>query len=145
MTISTSAVRKPAKKTAAKKTAAPRRAAARDTEPGGQATAAVELDSSRPAPERDVFQIFSIDGVPYYAPTAPTANVELTYLYKVRHEGELLAGAYLIEELVGHEGYVALMNYAPLTREDLERIVKVLFEAVQGAAGAGPKGGLRIG
>jgi hypothetical protein len=136
------------RKTAPKKTAAPKRApraAVAATVPQDEPDYGIELDSSRPVAAPDVFPIFRIDGVQYYAPARPKANVELTYLYKTRHEGELLAGAYLIEELVGHDGYVALMNYGPLTTDDLERIIKVLFEAVQGASAAGPKGGLRIG
>lgn len=136
-----------ARKTAAKKTAAPRPARAVKPVPAAPeaALAGVVLDSGRDTPAVDVFPIFAIDGVQYYAPTRPAARVELTYLYKLRHEGTEMAAAYLMEELIGHDGYVALMNYPPLTSDDIEQIVGLLREAVQGAATSGPKGKLRIG
>jgi hypothetical protein len=139
-----------ARKAAAKKTAAPR---PRVVKPRPVAAVVAEgpvegivLDADRPVTPVDVFEIFAIGDKRYFAPVRPHARVELTYLYKIRHEGPDQANGYLLEELVGHDGYVALMNYEALEADDLDRIFNLLREAIQGAAAAmnGPKGRLRI-
>lgn len=140
------------RKNAAKKTVprAPRAAKPRPapvSEAVADGAAGIVLDPKREVVAPDVFPIFAIGDVQYYAPARPHARVELTYLYKIRHEGPDQANGYLIEEMVGHDGYVALMEYEALTREDLDRIFDLLQEAVRGAAAAmsGPKGRLKIG
>jgi hypothetical protein len=141
-----------ARKTAVKKTAAPAartravkpRAAAKPKSAAAPAVSGVMLAAARPAPPPDMFPIFAIGDVQYHAPAQPRAHVELTYLWKIRHEGPQLATAYLLEELLGIDAYVALMNYEALTAQDLSQIVDLLRSAVQGAATAVPKEGLRI-
>jgi hypothetical protein len=141
-----------ARKSAAKKTTAPRVPRVVKPRPAVVAEAeqpavgGIVLDADRPVAPVDVFEIFAIGDKRYYAPARPHARVELTYLYKTRHEGPDAANGYLLEELVGHEGYVALMGYEALTADDLDRIFGLLREALQGAAAAmnGPKGKLRI-
>ena len=138
-----------ARKTAAKKTTAPRAPRApRPVRPVEEVTRpALEglvLEANQPAQPPDTFPIFAIGDVQYYAPASPPVNVELTYLWKIRHEGTRLATAYLLEELLG-DGYVALMNYPALTAESLAQIVALLREAMDKASPAGPKEQLRIG
>ena len=139
-----------ARKAAAKKAAAPR--APRAVQPRLAAVPeasvpAVEglvLDPARPVQPPDTFPIFALGDVQYYAPAEPSVNVELTYLYKIRHEGTRLATSYLLEELLG-DGYVALMNFKALTGDDLARIVALLREAMDRGVAAGPKDELKIG
>lgn len=102
------------------------------------------LDPGRQVQPPNTFPIFALGDVQYYAPARPPVNVELTYLWKIRHEGARLATSYLLEKLLG-DGYLALMNYEALTGEDLARIVELLRETVEEASPAGPKDELRIG
>jgi hypothetical protein len=128
------------RKAAPKKRAAATRAAADDD----GVRAPVVLDPEREAAPVDTFLIFAIGDQRYYAPLRPHATVELKYLYLLRHEGTEQANGYLLETLVGHDGYVALMNYDALEAEDLTRIFTALQEAVRGAATNGPKETLKI-
>jgi hypothetical protein len=137
MAATTAGTRKPpAKKKAA---AAPRRTATAAVPSASvpedvEARASVVLDPDREVAPPDMYPIFAIN---------PRASVELKFLWMVRHEGEAQANAFLLEELVGPDGFMALMNYDALTPGDLERIFAALREAVEGAATRGPKGGLR--
>jgi hypothetical protein len=133
---------------AKKRAAAPRRAvntAAGDSVYDDPAREPVVLDPEREAPPADMFPIFAIGDKQYYAPIRPHARVEITYLYLCRHEGPDAANGYILEELVGTEGYVALMGYEGLTRDDLNRIFEALIDSIQkSSAMKGPKGGLTI-
>jgi hypothetical protein len=146
MAATTAGTRKPpAKKKAA---AAPRRTATAAVPSASvpedvEARASVVLDPDREVAPPDMVPIFAIGDTRYYAPINPRASVELKFLWMVRHEGEAQANAFLLEELVGPDGFMALMNYDALTPGDLERIFAALREAVEGAATRGPKGGLR--
>jgi hypothetical protein len=51
----------------------------------------------------------------------------------MRTQGEASGASYMLEALLGAEGYNALLNFDDLTEEDLEKIVNIAFGLVAGA------------
>lgn len=85
--------------------------------------------------EQEKVDLFTIDGQTYSIPAKPRANIALKYLRNVRVEGQDFAAGVMLEDLLGEEGYTALMEYDDLTMEDLNAIMmaaqKVLLGAIE--------------
>jgi hypothetical protein len=55
--------------------------------------------------------LFFIDDVPYTVPKAPRQTIGLKYLQILHEEGEGEATFFLMTEMLGEEGYQALLDY----------------------------------
>jgi hypothetical protein len=100
--------------------------------------------TSKPAVDREMVDLFSIDDVTYQMPKRVGANIALGYMKLVRTHGQEAAIGWALEKVLGEDAYTALMNCDEVTAEDLETIMKVVHDNVMGAVenpkGHGPKG-----
>ncbi len=87
----------------------------------------------------EMVPLFYIDDVEYKAPARFPVNIALKYLRMTRKEGQDNAVSWLLEKVLGEEGYDALMDYDALTAEQLEGVVKLVTSRVVGALES-PKG-----
>lgn len=90
--------------------------------------------------------LFVLGGTDYTIPAKPRINVALKYLRVARKEGEAIAAAGLLEDLLGAEGFEALTDWDDLTPEQFEAVIEAAvkhtlgaLEAVKGNAGRGPR------
>lgn len=110
--------------------------------PGGM----VDLDA-KPRDHTPVgrVELFRLDGVVYTIPDRTRANIGLKYLWLEKEQGTGPAEQWLLEELVGEDGYRALMEYDHLETEDMERIMTIAQRVVLGSLereeGKGPEPG----
>jgi len=88
--------------------------------------------TSKPAEEVETIELFSIDGVSYTIPNKARVNVGLKYMKLMREQSPTAADAWLLEELVGKEGFEALTGYDDLSAEILEQIVAAAAKVVLG-------------
>jgi hypothetical protein len=86
----------------------------------------IELVSDPDAPEAERIPLFSIDGTTYSMPTEVDAAASLRVLDVQRRQGEQSALSYALEELVGSEGYQALLNFRGLKKGQLENIMELV-------------------
>lgn len=91
----------------------------------------IEL-TSKPAAERSMVDLFSIDGVMYQMPVNLGANVALGYMKLARTHGQEAAMGWALEKVIGEAGYNALMECDEITTADLETIMKVVHDNVMG-------------
>lgn len=77
--------------------------------------------------------LFYINDTEYTVTTRPGVNVGLKYLHLNRTQGEAIAFDYLLEKLLGAEGYQALMDYDDLTQEQFQQICEVAAKLTLGA------------
>jgi hypothetical protein len=89
------------------------------------------LTTSTEPPDR--VTLFYIDDREYSVTLKPGVNVGLRYLHLVRTVGENQAMDYLLEKLLGSEGYQALMDYDDLTSEQFQQICEVASKLTLGA------------
>jgi hypothetical protein len=99
---------------------------------GQGGTVAVELVTTKDTTAPEMVELFSIDGKSYSIPAKPKFNIVLRYMKVVREEGSQAAEAYLLEELLGEEGFEALCSYEDLTAEQFEAVKKVATKVVLG-------------
>jgi hypothetical protein len=92
---------------------------------------------NRAADER--IPAFSIDGVTYSILTKPKTNQGLRYIHISRTQGQSAGIDYMLETLLGKDGYQALMDFDDLTEDDLEAVIKAASGIMAGAVEA-PKG-----
>jgi hypothetical protein len=93
--------------------------------------------AKKPAAVKRV-ELFSIDGEVYSVPTSVSRNVGLKYVHIARKEGPEAAADYMLESLLGQEGYEALINFEDLSEDDLKNIVEACSH-IMVAASKGPK------
>jgi hypothetical protein len=79
--------------------------------------------------------------VEFWVPKRRMARLSLTYMRKVRHEGDNSATAWLLEEVLGTEAYEDLMDDEQLEDDELAQIFAIVTNAVMGAKD--PKGSSR--
>ncbi|MCX4750897.1 hypothetical protein OG455_41185 [Kitasatospora sp. NBC_01287] len=89
------------------------------------------LTSSTAPAER--VPLFYIDDREYSVTLKPGVNVGLKYLHLSRTIGEAQAMDYLLEKLLGAEGYQALMDYDDLTQEQFQGICEIASRLTVGA------------
>jgi hypothetical protein len=73
--------------------------------------------------QTETVELFELDGVSYHIPAVPRLNISLKYLRLAREKGETYAIAYLLEALIGREGWEALTDYDDLKPEEFQQIV----------------------
>lgn len=95
--------------------------------------AVVDLVSTSDGPAPDLVDLFSIDGKMYQIPAKVRANQGLKFLWLAKTKDEQTAGIVMLEELVGSEGFQALMNYDQLKPEHLEQIITAVVTVLLGA------------
>jgi hypothetical protein len=113
------------------KTPAARRPA-RKPAPAADTYEPVHLPEETEVPEERV-PLFYIGDREYSVVKRPGVNIALQYLHLTRTKGETIAQDFLLEELLGVEGYEALRNYNALKPEQFERIVEVANELTMGS------------
>lgn len=85
-------------------------------------------------PKRDV--LFRLDGKEYEVCINPPASLMLRYMDRVRKWGPTAAISWLLEELVGGEGYEALLASPKVSQKDFGRISDAAVRIVMGRAAA---------
>jgi hypothetical protein len=92
----------------------------------------LRLKSGRAEPiERE--PIFYIDDVEYTIPVRMRANEALECLHVFRTRGDEVATDFLLEKLLGKDGYQALLAYDGLEPEHLQQIIEIATERMMGA------------
>ena len=131
------AKRAPARRAPAKPKAGPPAPAAKPGETPADIVAddALTITTTPRKPGRRVV-IFYVDGKPYSVPEEPPANWTLNYMDAIRRHGELVASTWLMETMLGTEGYNVLRSNRDMTDEQLAQVVV----KIQDQLGKGPKG-----
>jgi hypothetical protein len=95
----------------------------------------IELDSTEkeePAKEERI-PVFSINGKTYDMPAQIKPHIALKYLWLIKDSGGDYATAWLMEAVLGKEGFQALADYEPLTVAQLDHIKNIVQDAAMGA------------
>jgi len=96
----------------------------------------LRLTTSRKGTARKRAPLFYIDDTEYTTEVNPSPARGLKYLHLLRTEGADVATQYMLETLIGKDGYEALMDYEDLTDEQLEQVItaasKIMLGAVEG-------------
>jgi hypothetical protein len=94
----------------------------------------VKLSTTAERAPVEMVPLFWIDDVEYGMPKKIRPNVSLKYLRMIRQQGQDVAGAWLLEEVIGAEAYEALMNYDALEEEHLNKVMAIVEQHVLGQA-----------
>jgi hypothetical protein len=93
----------------------------------------VSLHSAREkSPERRI-PAFSIDGKVYTILTRPRTNQALRYVNIARKQGSEQAADFMLEVLLGADGYEALLAFEDLTEENLTEVIEACSRIMTGA------------
>ncbi len=84
--------------------------------------------------------LFYIDDQVYTIAAKPRPNVALRYMYTLKTRGEQIATAQLLEDLLGHDAYLALMDHDDLEQEQLTAIMQIAQKLTMGALEAATSG-----
>ena len=106
----------------------------------------VSLRSAINPPMDQRVDAFSINGTMYTILTRPKTNVGLRYIHLARTRGSEIAVDFMLEVLLGNEGYQALMDFDDLTEDDLKAVIDAASKIMAGAVEApkeAPKNGSR--
>lgn len=77
--------------------------------------------------------LFSIDDTMYSVTKKPGVNVGLQFLHLFRTQGEAPATDYLLDKLLGPEGYAALREYDDLTPAQFRQICQIAIKLALGS------------
>lgn len=80
--------------------------------------------------------LFTVDDKEYFLWVNPPASVGLAYLKRVKTKGQEDAAVWLLEQMIGEDGYEALTNLPNLKEEDLDRIMEICKQYSMGDEGA---------
>lgn len=78
-------------------------------------------------------ELFRLAGTVYTIPARVRVNIALKYLWLATKQGEAIADQYLLQEMLGIEGYQALMGYDDLKLDQLNRIMAAAQKTVLGS------------
>jgi hypothetical protein len=92
----------------------------------------VEIVSIPDGDEAEPIPVFSIDGEVHTMPARFPASMALEALDRMRHEGEIPATAWMLEEALGTESYQALKSCRALTGDHLKAIMERVTNHVMG-------------
>jgi hypothetical protein len=92
----------------------------------------IEINPTAADQPVEMTDLFSLNGVTYQVPAKPRLNLALRYLKARRESGEMEAASLLLEQMVGGEGFDALMNYDDLTPEILEQVTTAAAKLAMG-------------
>jgi hypothetical protein len=107
---------------------------AEQTKPG-----IVSLRSAKNAAAGKRIPAFSVNGTVYSILTTPRLNQGMRYVHIARTKGSEQAVDYMLEVLLGEDGYEALLGFDDLTEADLEAVINAASRIMAGAVDA-PKG-----
>jgi len=93
----------------------------------------VSLRSAANPPRAERVPAFSINGTVYTILTRPRTNVGLKYIHLARTKGAEIAVDFMLETLLGTEGYAALMDFDDLTEADLTAVIEAASRVMAGA------------
>jgi hypothetical protein len=110
----------------------------------GDGVNVISLRSAINPPEQERIPAFSINGVTYSILTRPKTNTGLKYIHLARTRGSEIAIDYMLETLLGREGYEALIDFDDLTEDDLKAVIDAASKIMAGAVEA-PKDKQRRG
>lgn len=104
----------------------------------------IELDSTveDETTEVDTIPVFSINGITYSMPTSIRPHVALKYLWLLKERSPDYATSWLMEAVLGREGFQALVDYEPLTPAQFDAIKDIVQNAALGVTedpGKAPK------
>lgn len=87
--------------------------------------------STAPIPT-DREDLFEIDGVAYSIPVEVHGSMALEAMRLTREKGEVWATDWVMEQMIGAEGYKALIKCKTATKAEVTAIQKVIREKVFG-------------
>lgn len=94
--------------------------------PGEEKLSKLEFFTEDSVEEEQKFEeVFSIDGKPYYLWVNPPPNIGLDYLARVKEGGTEAAIVWLLEQMIGEDGYKALRTYKGLKRKQLSQVIQI--------------------
>ena len=93
----------------------------------------VSLNSAKNPPREDRIPAFAINGTTYSILTKPRTNQGLKYVHLARTKGSEIAIDYMLEVLLGVEGYDALREFDDLTEDDLKAVIDAASRIMAGA------------
>ena len=96
----------------------------------------VSLNSARHPPAEERIPAFSINGTTYSILIKPRTNQGLKYVHLARTRGSEIAIDYMLEVLLGAEGYSALREFDDLTEDDLKAVIDAASRIMAGAVEA---------
>jgi len=99
----------------------------------------VSLRSAINPPVAERVPAFSINGTMYSILTKPRVNTGLKYVHLARTKGAEIAVDFMLETLLGVDGYQALMDFDDLTEDDLTAVINAATRIMAGAV-ENPKG-----
>ena len=76
--------------------------------------------------------LFIIDDVEYTVLKKPRPNIGLKYMRVLKEQGQEIAIAGLLEDMLGREGYVALTECEDLTEEEFEAVMALVQKLALG-------------
>lgn len=91
----------------------------------------IKIESTT-TPSNDREPLFSIDGREYTIPKEVPGNLALQAIERMRVEHELAVVAWIMEQLLGKEGYRALLDCKAVTRKQLAQITEICRLKVMG-------------
>lgn len=97
----------------------------------------ISLTSKKDREEIKTVPLFSIDGKEYSAPAEVPLNVGLKYGNIARRKGEEAAADYMLEQMLGEEGYEALINFDDLSEDDFKNVLEACQNIMVGAVNKG--------
>jgi hypothetical protein len=96
-------------------------------------TEVIALTSKKSSRKKEVLTLFSIDGKDYSIPSEIRPNQAMQIMKVFRKQGDTAGVDFMLEVLLGSEGYEALLAFDDLESDDLEKIIKIAFQMVVGA------------
>jgi hypothetical protein len=96
----------------------------------------VSLHSAKNPPSEERIDAFAINGTTYSILTKPRTNQGLKYIHLARTRGSEIAIDYMLEVLLGREGYQALIDFDDLTEDDLKAVIDAASRIMAGAVEA---------
>ena len=113
----------------------------------GDSPNVISLRSAINPPDDERVPAFSINGTTYSILTRPKTNTGLKYIHLARTKGTEIAIDYMLETLLGKEGYEALIDFDDLTEDDLKAVIdaasKIMAGAVEAPKEKRPRGSRR--
>ena len=116
---------------ASNRSKAPVKRAALNGHANGTSYAVIELSSDDVVSEERI-PLFSIDGTQYTMPAEVAGYVSLQATDLWATEGEAAASRWLMLELLGEDGYLALRTCKTITKAQLRQVIEIMVKHALG-------------
>lgn len=100
-----------------------------------EAPEVLKLESTGVVEEEKFVPVFTIDDEEYLLWINPPATVGLRYLKEIKLRGPDAAAVWLLEQMIGEDGYDALMNFKELKPGNIDRVLEICKEYSMGEGG----------